>query len=270
MSMDFIQDLPKSQMKDVVLVVEERFTKFVHFVALSHPYNASKVAALYMQNVFKQHGMPTSIFNDRDPIFTSYFWQELMKLQGIQLAMSSAYHPQIDGQTEVVNRSLERYLRAFATDKPASWVEWLPLAEFWFNTNFHTSLKLTTFEVLYGYPPPRLMDYVPGTTKVDSVDAHLKSRQQLTSFLRHNLVAAQEIMKLYFDKHIAERSFAVGDQVFLRLEAYKQKSLKHHQVKKLSPKYYGPFQLLQRVGEELYNWIYPQILSSTLLSMFLA
>ena len=110
-----------------------------------------------------------------------------------------------------MNRSLERYLRAFATDKPASWVEWLPLAEFWFNTNFHTSLKLTTFEVLYGYPPPRLMDYVPGTTKVDSVDAHLKSRQQLTSFLRHNLVAAQEIMKLYFDKHIAERSFEVGD-----------------------------------------------------------
>ena len=110
-----------------------------------------------------------------------------------------------------MNRSLERYLRAFATDKPASWVEWLPLAEFWFNTNFHTSLKLTTFEVLYGYPPPRLMDYVPGTTKVESVDAHLKSRQQLTSLLRHNLVAAQEIMKLYSDKHIAERSFAVGD-----------------------------------------------------------
>ena len=166
--------------------------------------------------------MPTSIFNDRDPIFTSHFWQELMKLQGIQLAMSSAYHPKIDGQTEVVNKSLEHYLRAFAADKPASWVEQLPLAEFWFNTNFHTSLKLTTFEVLYGYPPPRLkdyigyppprlMDYVPGTTKVEGVDAHLKSRQQLTSLLRHNLGAAQESMKLYSDKHITERSFAVGD-----------------------------------------------------------
>ena len=155
--------------------------------------------------------MPTSIFNDRDPIFTSHFWQELMKLQGIQLAMSSAYQPQIDGQTEVVNKSLDHYLRAIAADKPASWVEWLPLAEFWFNTNFHTSLKLTTFEVLYGYPPPRLMDYVPGTTKVESVDAHLKSRQQLTSLLRHNLVAAQESMQLYSDKYITERSFAMGD-----------------------------------------------------------
>ena len=70
-------------MKDVVLVVVERSTKFVHFVALSHPYTASNVAAIYVQHVFKEHGMPTSIFNDKDPIFTSHFWQELMKLQGI-------------------------------------------------------------------------------------------------------------------------------------------------------------------------------------------
>ena len=102
------------------MVMVDRFTKFVHFVALSHPYIASKVAAPYMQNVFKLHGMPTSIVSNRDPIFTSHFWQELMKLQGIQLAMSSAYHPQTDGQTEVVNKSLEHYLRSFAADKPAT------------------------------------------------------------------------------------------------------------------------------------------------------
>ena len=140
-----------------------------------------------------------------------------------------------------MNKSLELYLRAFAANKPASWVEWLPLAEFWFNTNFHTSLKLTPFTALYGYPPLRLMDYIPGTTKVESVDAHLKSKPQLTSLLRHNLVVAQERMKIYFDKHKTERSFAVGDWVFLRLQAYKQKSLKHHQVQNLSPKCYGPF-----------------------------
>ena len=92
-SMDFVEGLPKSQMKEVVMVMVDRFTKFVHFVALSHPYIASKVATLYMQNVFKLHGMPTSIVSNRDPIFTSHFWQELMKLQGIQLAMSLTYHP---------------------------------------------------------------------------------------------------------------------------------------------------------------------------------
>ena len=110
--MDFVESLPKSHMKEVVMVVVYRFTKFVHFVALSHPYTTSKVTALYMQHVFKLHGMPTSIVSDRDPIFTSHFWQELMKLQGIQLAMPLAYHPQTDGQTKVVNKSLKHYLRA--------------------------------------------------------------------------------------------------------------------------------------------------------------
>ena len=98
-----------------------------------------------------------------------------MKLQGISLAMSSSYHPQTDGQTEVVNKSLEHYLRAFAANRPQAWVDWLPLAKFWFNTNFHSSLKLTPFKALYGYPP-QLVDYVPGTTRVAAVDSILQDR----------------------------------------------------------------------------------------------
>lgn len=177
-------------MKDVVFVVVDRHNKFVHFMPLAHPYTASKVAILFFQNVFKLHGLPFSIVSNRDPVFTSHFWQELMKLQGVQLAMSSAYHPPIDGQTKVFNKSLEHYLRAFATDRPTTWVEWLPLAEFWFNTNFHVSIKMTPFEALYGYPPPILFDHIPGTTKVDNVDVHLKSQQQLTTLLKRNLLAA--------------------------------------------------------------------------------
>ena len=107
MSMDFIEGLPKSQFKSIILVVVDRLTKYVHFIALSHPYTASKVAFVYMQFVFKLHGMLASVVSDRDPIFTSRFWRELMKIQGVELAMSSAYHPQTNGQTEVVNRSLE-------------------------------------------------------------------------------------------------------------------------------------------------------------------
>ena len=105
--MDFIEGLPKSQLKSVILVVVDRLTKYVHFIALSHPYTASKVASVYMQFVFKLHGMPASMVSDRDPIFTSHFWRELMKIQGVDLAMSSAYHLQTDGQIEMVNRSLE-------------------------------------------------------------------------------------------------------------------------------------------------------------------
>ena len=107
MSMYFIEGLPRSQLKNVILVVMDRFTKYFQFIALSHPYTASKVAPLYMQFIFKLHGMPAYVVSDRDPVFTSCFWSELMKLQGVELAMSLAYHPQTDGQTEVVNMSLE-------------------------------------------------------------------------------------------------------------------------------------------------------------------
>ena len=197
--------------------------------------------------------MPSSIVSDRDPAFTSFFWSELMRLQGVQLAMSSSYHLQTDGQTEVVNRSLEQYLRSFTSDRPAEWVEWLPLCEYWFNTNFHVSTKCTPFEALYGIPPPKLLDYIPGTTKVEAVDRQLHSRQELIAVLRHNLVQAQNAMKLQADKHRSNRVFEVGDWVYLRLQPFKQQSLAHRASHKLSPRFYGPFQVLQRIGAAAYK-----------------
>jgi hypothetical protein len=251
-SMDFIEGLPTSNRQSVILVVVDRLTKYVHFIPLSHPYTAAKVASLFMQYVFKLHGLPSSIVSDRDTAFTSIFWQELFIKQGIELAMSSAYHPQTDGQTEVVNRSLEQYLRAFASDKPQQWVDWLPLAEFWFNTNYHTSTHTSPFEALYGYPPPTLMEYIPGTTKVEAVEDHLSQRQQAISLLKTNLAAAQERMKLQTDKHRQERVFQVGDWVYLRLQPFKQRSM-HQKMGKLAPKFYGPYQILQRIGAVAYK-----------------
>ena len=152
-----------------------------------------------------------------------------------------------------MNKSLEHRLRTYATDKPHSWVEWLPLAEYWFNTDYHTATKLTPFEALYGYPPPRLLDYIPGTTKVEAVDAQLKSKQELFSLLRSNLVSAQERMKFHTDKHRSERSFSVRDWVYLRLQPYRQKSISHKTFNKLSPRFYGPFQVLHKIGAIAYK-----------------
>ena len=95
-----------------------------------------------MDQIFKLHGMPTSIVSDRDPIFTSNFWQELFRLQGTQLKLSTSYHPQTDGQTEVVNKCLETYLRCFTSEKQHLWVQWLSLAEWWYNTNYHATTKI--------------------------------------------------------------------------------------------------------------------------------
>jgi hypothetical protein len=98
-SMEFITGLPKSGNKSVIMVVLDRLSKYSHFCALQHPFTASTVAQLFMDHVFKLQGMPHSIVSDRDPTFTSNFWQELFKLQGTQLHLSTTYHPQTDGQT---------------------------------------------------------------------------------------------------------------------------------------------------------------------------
>ena len=153
----------------------------------------------------------------------------------------------------MVNKSLEHYLQAFAANKPQTWVEWLPLAEFWFNTNFRSSTKLTPFEALFSYPPPKLLDYIPSTTKVDSVDVQLRTRQQLLALLKQNSVVAQERMKVNVDKHRTKREFVEGDWVYLRLMPYKQKSLKQKHLGKLSPRNYRPFQILQRIGKVSYR-----------------
>jgi len=161
-SLDFIEGLPLSQGFSVILVVVDRLTKYGHFLPLAHPYSASKVAQLFMANIFKLHGMSSTIVSDRDPTFTSSFWCDLFRLQGSTLAFSSAYHPQSDGQTEAHNKCLETYLCCYERAKPKAWSAWLPLAEWWYNTSHHSSTGYTPFEVVYGYAPPSLLSYVLG------------------------------------------------------------------------------------------------------------
>jgi len=154
--MDFIEGLSKSGVYDVILVVIDKFTKYAHFVPLSHPFTAMTVAQAYMHNIYKLHGLPQAIISDRDCIFTGRVWQELFKLSDTQLLMSSSYHPQTDGQTERLNQCLEAFLRCTMHSCPKQWSKWLSLAEFWYNTTFQSALGKTPFEVLYGHSPRHL------------------------------------------------------------------------------------------------------------------
>ena len=134
-SMDFIEGLPLSNRKDVIMVVIDKFTKYGHFLALAHPFTALQVAQLYMDHIYKLHGLPESIISDRDKIFTSSrLWQELIKLSDTQLLMSSSYHPLTDGQTEHLNQCLEDFLPCTFHSCPKRWSKWLPVAEYWYNT----------------------------------------------------------------------------------------------------------------------------------------
>jgi hypothetical protein len=130
-SMDFIVGLPKLGNKLFIMVVVDRLSKYAHFFSLQHPFTASTMAQISMDHIFKLHGMPHSIFPDRDPTLTSNFWQELFKLQGTQLHLSTTYHPQTDDQTKFINKCLETYLRCFASERQNQWAQWLPLVECW-------------------------------------------------------------------------------------------------------------------------------------------
>jgi transposase InsO family protein len=220
-SMDFITGLPKSEGKSVIMVIVDRLTKYAHFCALSHPFKASTVATAFMETVQKLHGSPKIIVSDRDPIFTGHFWTELFSCLGTQLAHSSSYHPQSDGQTEIVNKCLEGYLRCFVSDKQTQWFKWLPLVEWWYNTSFHTTTKMTPFMALYGYHPPSITSSLKEKSKVQAVEDHIKNQQQVLQILKDNLTMAQNRMKQQADQHRSERSFEVGDWVFLRLQPYK-------------------------------------------------
>ena len=126
--------------KEVIFVVVDRLSKYGPFMALAHPYSAIDVAKAYLDNVFKLHGWPRSIVSDRDPVFLRTFWKGLFFLYDTDLLLSSSYHPQTDGQSEVVNRCLETYLRCMTSEKLKEWCRWLPLAEWWYNTHFHSSI----------------------------------------------------------------------------------------------------------------------------------
>jgi hypothetical protein len=165
-SMDFIVGLPKSGNKSVIMVVVDRLSKYAHFCALQHPFTTSNVAQLFMDQVFKLHGMPHSIVSNHDPTFTNNFWKESFKLQGTQLHLNTTYHPQTDGQTEILNKCLETYLRCFASKRQNQWAQWLPLVEWWYNTSYHTTTCVTPFEVIYGQNPPLILSYLPGVSKV--------------------------------------------------------------------------------------------------------
>ncbi|GKC22561.1 reverse transcriptase domain-containing protein [Tanacetum coccineum] len=150
-TMDFITKLPRSsQGFDTIWVIVDRLTKSAHFLPIRENDPLDKLARLYLNRIVARHGIPASIICDRDGRFTSNFWRSFQKALGTDISMSTAYHPETDGQSERTIQTLEDMLRACVIDFGKGWVKHLPLAEFSYNNSYHASIKAAPYEALYG------------------------------------------------------------------------------------------------------------------------
>jgi hypothetical protein len=252
-ALDFIKGFPRVNGKTVILTVVGQFSKYAHFVPLGHPYTTTTVAKAFFDNIVQLHDMPTSMVSDRDPVFTGHFWQELFKLFETQLHFSSAFHPQSDGQSEATNHIITMYLRCLSSDIPRQWLQWLPWAEYCYNTTFQSSMCTLSFRVVYGRDPPSLRQFVPGEAMLPAMQTQMASWDEFLAEIKERLEQAQHQYKKFYDTKHREVEFAVGQWVWLRLIHRPITSLDVKGRGKLGPKFYGPFKILERIGDVAYK-----------------
>ncbi|KAL0545727.1 hypothetical protein IC582_015618 [Cucumis melo] len=256
-SMDFITGLPKT-LKDytVIWVVVDRLTKSAHFVPGKSTYTASKWGQLYMTEIVRLHGVPVSIISDRDARFTSKFWKGLQLALGTRLDFSTAFHPQTDGQTERLNQILEDMLRACVLEFSGSWDSHLHLMEFAYNNSYQATIGMAPFEALYGkccrspvcwgeVGEQRML----GPELVQTTNAAIQK-------IRARMLTAQSRQKSYADVRRKDLEFEVGDMVFLKVAPMKG-VLRFVKKGKLSPRFVGPFEILERIGPVAYRLALP-------------
>jgi len=245
--------LPKTQRRhDSICVVVDRFSKMAHFLPCSQTFDASKVATLFFNEIVRLHGLPKTIVSDRDVRFTSYFWKTLWHKLGTKLKFSTAYHPQTDGQTEVVNRSLGNLLRCLVGENTRNWDLYLPRAEFAYNDSVNRSTGKSPFEIVHGYKPHTPLDLVPlpvHTRVSESTENFAQHIKDLHKEIHAKINLSNETYKKLADTQRRVKSFVEGDYVMIRL---RPERFPPGTVRKLHARGAGPFRVVKRVGSNAY------------------
>ena len=257
LSMDFIEKLPNASGYDCILVIVDRLTKMSVFLPTTVTATSRDLADLYITHVWSKHGTPNDIVSDRGSKFVSKFWKAVCKLLNIKQKLSTAYHPETDGQTERVNQTLEQYLRIYCAYQQDDWDKWLPIAEFAYNNSDHTSTKVSPFFANYGYHPSLSVEHGASATEPGSF--YVYQLDSIHDFIKSTLKSAQERQKEFADNHRRDSpDFKVNDLVMLSTENLKLA----RPTRKFAERYIGPFRISERVSEVAFRLDLPRDLSA--------
>ncbi|GJR48355.1 putative reverse transcriptase domain-containing protein [Tanacetum coccineum] len=257
-AMDFVTKLPRtSSGHDTIWVIMDRLTKSGHFLPMREDYKMDRLARLYMNKIVARHGVPISIISDRDSRFTSRFCQSMQEALRTHLDMSTAYHPQTDGQSERTIQNLEDMLRACVLDFGVSWDVHLSLVEFSYNNSYHSSVRCAPFEALYGRKcRSPIMWAEVGEGELIGPELVQETTEKISQ-IKDRLKAARDRQKSYADKRRKPLEFSTGDYVLLKVSPWKS-VVRFGKKGKLAPRFIGPFEIVEKVGLVAYQLDLPK------------
>ncbi|QRW15537.1 Retrotransposable element Tf2 protein [Rhizoctonia solani] len=244
-SYDMIVDLPRDGSNNSILVIIDSFTKYGIFVKCSKKLKAPELAELFLEHVWKRHGMPEKTILDRGRVFNNKFLQALYKRLGIDPHFSSAYHPQSNGQTEQVNPSIEHFLRAYSGINQRDWTRWLPMAEFAYNNAVHSSTGKTPFKALYGWEP----SLTPSNVPTDVLEANDLAQTMEAQWREVEAALWQSKTRMTAGEEGSPTVFEVGEEVWLDAKNVNLKTLSP----KLTEQRLGPFKVSKKISDRAYR-----------------
>jgi hypothetical protein len=256
-SLNFITGLPKSHGKNAILVVVDKFTKFVQFIATTIDVTAEETATLLFKRLVKLFGLPRTIVGDRDPHWTSSVWKCLAQLFNTKLVLSTSKHPQMDGQTEVMNLLLETTLRAYVQANQKDWAAWLDVLQLVYNNAEHSLHKTTPAQLLLGYKPHTPLDFLTNSSQMVT-EGHAGLQTCVKELEAHREAAHDAIQRsadrqaYQYDKGCRAPTLKVGDKVLINphtLELVDMKGCSH----KLVQRKIGPFEITEVINPTAYR-----------------